>query len=126
MKPQRLPAWAWVLLAWAALVAAGAALEAFTGRPVELCLFRRVTGYPCPTCGSTRSVVALLHGDLGRSFHFSPLLWVAGVLAAAWLLVRVLRGPRAWASSPAARRWGLGLGLAALLANWVWVLRRAI
>jgi len=28
------------------------------------CLIKGVTGIPCPSCGATRSVLSLLHGDI--------------------------------------------------------------
>ena len=48
------------------------------------CVFHLYSGYYCPGCGGTRSVIALLHGDITRSFIYHPLpLFViasAGVL----------------------------------------------
>jgi hypothetical protein len=38
-----------------------------------LCTFRNLTGYDCPGCGLTRSVVAFLHGDLVGSVRAHPL-----------------------------------------------------
>jgi cytochrome bd-type quinol oxidase subunit 2 len=38
------------------------------------CLLSSTTGLPCPGCGMTRSVFALLRGDLAASVHFHPLL----------------------------------------------------
>jgi Protein of unknown function (DUF2752) len=38
-----------------------------------LCPFRRATGLPCPTCGLTRSWVALLHGRVRASVGLHPL-----------------------------------------------------
>ena len=37
------------------------------------CLIRWFTGIPCPMCGMTRSLTALLQGDLGRSMSFHSL-----------------------------------------------------
>jgi uncharacterized protein DUF2752 len=67
-----------------------------------LCPFRVITGFPCPFCGTTRSLFALGHGDLGGSVDFSPLgPFVAGtavvvLLVLAWAVVRerALRWPR--------------------------------
>jgi len=55
-----------------------------------ICMFKLMTGMPCPGCGLTRSVVALLHGDLTTSLHFHPL----GVLFV--LLVLVLAIVDGW------------------------------
>ena len=42
-----------------------------------LCLFRALTGFACPGCGSTRGMHALVHGDLVSAFKFNPLLIIA-------------------------------------------------
>lgn len=40
------------------------------------CVFKAVTGYPCPGCGMTRAVAALSHFHFSQSVHFHviPLL----------------------------------------------------
>ncbi len=37
------------------------------------CTFKMLTGIPCPTCGATRSVVALARGEVTASFMMNPL-----------------------------------------------------
>ncbi|GLH74952.1 hypothetical protein GETHLI_34540 [Geothrix limicola] len=39
----------------------------------DLCLFHRLTGLLCPTCGLTRSWAALARGQIGMSLHFHAL-----------------------------------------------------
>jgi len=38
-----------------------------------ICLFRRLTGYPCPSCGLTRGFVAMAHGQWLEVLHACPL-----------------------------------------------------
>ncbi|MHB2015882.1 MAG: DUF2752 domain-containing protein [Candidatus Xenobia bacterium] len=65
---------------------------------IDICLFHRMTGLPCPGCGMTRSVVALLHGNVSEALAFNvggPLV----LLVAAFLMVAgvLSRGRRhAW------------------------------
>jgi len=40
------------------------------------CVFRAVTGIPCPTCGSTHSVVHLAQGEVSAAFMMNPLTTV--------------------------------------------------
>jgi hypothetical protein len=42
-----------------------------------LCLFKSVTGIPCPSCGITRSVLSLFQGDVLNALWINPL----GILA---------------------------------------------
>lgn len=44
------------------------------------CAFARILHTPCPGCGSTRSAVAFLHGDLEGVLRFNPLGPVMAVL----------------------------------------------
>ena len=53
------------------------------GLPTFTCSFREVTGYPCPGCGLTRGVCALVQGqwDLAIQYHaFSPVAALAMLL----------------------------------------------
>lgn len=36
------------------------------------CIFKAATGVPCPGCGITRGVVAILRGDFARAWRRNP------------------------------------------------------
>ena len=85
-----------------------------------LCLFRQVTGRPCPSCGLTRSWQAIGHGRIGdglAAHPFGPLT----MLAAAWLASDASRERRL---EGADRRWGQ-VAAAVWIGAWVWRLSRA-
>ncbi len=70
-----------VAAALVAAVALAPRAAVHTGR--EVCLVRRVTGLPCPTCGLTRSWHAAARANLGESMRWHPLgaVTLAGALA---------------------------------------------
>lgn len=47
------------------------------GLPWPGCWFRHSFGIPCPTCGATRSALALAHGDIGLALRTNPLMCLA-------------------------------------------------
>lgn len=50
------------------------------------CAFLHITGYPCPTCGMTRSVMAIVRGDIHRAYVMNPLGFLfMGVLGLWWV-----------------------------------------
>ena len=54
-----------------------------------VCLFKRITGIPCPSCGSTRSVLSLLNGDILAAMYLNPfglLLVTVLVVSPIWLI----------------------------------------
>lgn len=52
---------------------------------VTVCLFHRLTGLPCLTCGSTRAFTALVSGDISGAWRIQPLAVAGGALVtAAW------------------------------------------
>jgi len=42
-----------------------------------ICMFRFLTGFQCPGCGSTRALHQILHGHLLAAFMLNPLFLIA-------------------------------------------------
>ncbi len=69
-----------VVLIWLTLASGAAYLFIFEpGRSgfFPACLFRLLTGFACPGCGSGRGLHALVHGDLLTAFKFNPFMVLA-------------------------------------------------
>ena len=43
----------------------------------SLCIFKNLSGYPCPACGTTRSVLLILDGHFWQASLLNPLGWLA-------------------------------------------------
>ena len=118
---------------WAGLAAAGLLLAALAvgchRAGLRLCVFRRLTGLPCPTCGVTRSALHFLKGDLHAACAEHPLAAAlmsgtalyALFATASLLLVRRLPVPRA---APRVWFWAGAVLLALLLLNWAYLVAR--
>ena len=48
---------------------------------VPSCAFKGLWGVPCPTCGSTRAVVHLSHGEIAAALAMNPVVTLVFVLA---------------------------------------------
>ena len=120
---------------WGAVVATVLALGATVAlaapaliRVLPACVFRALTGWPCPTCGSTRAILALADGRLLAAVALNPLavlmlggsaIYLGYALGA--ILGLVPRVRTGWLTPPMPV--GLRVGLPALLmANWIWLL----
>lgn len=97
------------------------------------CLFRAITGFPCPACGSTRSIVAVLRGEMQEALLLNPLGFLGIALLIViplWLISDLVRGSdsllRFYLKAEAfVRRKPVALTLLALLlANWLWNLTK--
>jgi len=89
------------------------------------CPFKAITGYPCPGCGGTRALIALLHGHIWEAIMINPLsvlLILFAVAAPVWLFIDCYRGTHTLKKlmrSP----WPtpvLIITALILLANWIW------
>ena len=91
------------------------------------CPLKGLTGVPCAACGMTHAFVHLAQGDVALALAASPL---GAILAAgAWLFaladgVRIALGAPLPVPSVGALRAATAAGIAALLANWAWLLAR--
>lgn len=119
----RVPAWAGALVLASGLWEAGMMLlDRRFGLGMTVCSFKRLTGQPCPTCGSTRGALALLHGHPAQALAFNPLVFGGLALLAGLLLFRMVTGRSpciAW--TPAARGSAWILAAGAVLANWLYL-----
>ncbi|MDD2955721.1 MAG: DUF2752 domain-containing protein [Oscillospiraceae bacterium] len=73
------------------------------------CLFKRLTGVPCPSCGMTRAWFAVLRLDLAGAFALHPLFWCVPLVG---LLLAFGRGKVLF--------WGCVAAGALFLAVYLW------
>jgi hypothetical protein len=94
--------------------------------PLTFCLFKGLTGWPCPTCGSTRAVARLFDLDPAGALAMNPFTTLVAVVIGAWAVVDLLLLPRRRALrvsvSPKAGRWLRVAALVGFVANWVYLL----
>jgi len=89
------------------------------------CTFRTLTGVPCPTCGTTRSALAMLDLDLVAAFQVNPLaaligatFIVGGAAALVWLVCR-------WPMPSLGfewNRWWTAAVVGIIAINWVYLI----
>jgi hypothetical protein len=120
-----------ILAAAVALAAAAAHFQLASGTlPFHLplfCPFRQLSGLPCPTCGATRALAALAHGDLPAALSFNPLVAIASLLlVAAGLLSLASRALRVGIPvprpGPARQRLLRASAAGLILANWAYLI----
>lgn len=116
-------AWLWGAAAFSAVVLRPLWFAVAPALPA--CPLRTLTTIPCPSCGSTRAGLALLHADVAGALRLNPLAALAGIAF-------VVGGGAAplWVSFggpvpdlPA--RWPLWARLgavSAILLDWLWLL----
>lgn len=44
---------------------------------IQVCIIKRITNIPCPSCGTTRSVISLFKGDYLEAILINPLGYIA-------------------------------------------------
>lgn len=90
------------------------------------CTFRVLTGFPCPTCGSTRSLVFLSHAWFLPAFVMNPLAFTAFIsLAAAFfygVITFLFKLPTIHISLSAAEKDQVKkIALLVVLLNWLYL-----
>jgi len=59
----------------------------------DVCLIKHITNIPCPSCGSTRSIVSLTNGNFNEALLINPLgLIVAAIMSLAplWIFIDIV------------------------------------
>jgi phosphatidylserine synthase len=96
---------------------------------VRVCIFKNVTGYPCPSCGTTRAVTLLSQGKMEESLWVNPFgilvalimtifpLWmVLDVIFKKETLFKYYKKTEATIRKP----WLASILILLVLLNWIW------
>ena len=100
-----------------------------------VCLIRQVTSVPCPSCGSTQSVMYLLHGEYVEALYVNPLGMVilpALLILPLWIIFDLVFGKETLfrcyrdAEKLLRKPWVAIPLMLLVLANWVWSMGKAL
>lgn len=90
---------------------------------IVLCPLKRFTGIPCPTCGSTRAMLKVIHGDFASAFALQPLVMMLAIASGPVILATTLFQPVKHLLKMMIRHplvWFLAA--LAFVANWIYVI----
>ena len=108
---------------WALVVFLTHLYTHYMGAKIDTCLFHRLTGYSCPTCGTTRGVMALARGAWQEAFAWNPMTMTGGAVLALGVIGRAITGRAlVFQLVPLEKRILTVLGLLALGLNWAWLI----
>jgi hypothetical protein len=97
----------------------------------SFCLFKFVTGIPCPACGSTRATILLFNGQFWKSIMLNPLALITNILifiSLLYLIKDVLTNSNDYLDFMK-RDWQLKYKIfvaVIIFSNWVWNIKKAL
>lgn len=62
-------------------------------KSVEVCLIKHATSIPCPSCGSTRSIISLTKGNFVEAFDINPMGYLVAfimLIAPVWIITDMI------------------------------------
>ena len=96
-----------------------------------VCIFKNVTGLPCPACGSTRATLLLFHGEFLESILINPFGIITNILilcSIIWLIIDIVKGKETY--FPFLKKdWNWKIKtilLIIIMINWIWNIKKGI
>jgi len=95
----------------------------------EVCMIKHITNIPCPSCGSTRSILSLFHGDFLKALYWNPLgfvLFLMMIVLPIWIIYDYLKCKKSLLkfynkTETMLRKKTIALpAIILLLMNWIW------
>ncbi len=101
----------------------------------HFCLFKNLTGMPCPSCGITRSIIQFYNGHFETAILINPLGLIATimlVITPLWIIHDVVRGSSSMAvyyrrTEQVLQKQKIHLPIIFLLVlNWYWNIEKGL
>ena len=95
----------------------------------RVCIIKNVTGYPCPSCGTTRAVTLLSEGKIIESLLLNPfgiVVAIAMTLFPFWILIDIIFKKESFfrmykkAETTIRKPWLASILILLVLLNWIW------
>ena len=108
---------------WLFLLAGLLQIGIRTGTDANVCWFKHLAGFNCPTCGTSRIVLSLWHLRPLQAFLINPLAFVFLIIFTLYLILRIIfkRDLRLIMSKRESRLFWSVLALL-FVANWTYVI----
>ncbi len=111
--------------------------SSYREKPIaDFCLFKAVTHIPCPSCGTTRSLVFLVNGQIEKSFITNPfgmLAAIALIIIPIWLITDIIRGSESFIKYYKLgeklfikNKWISVTAVIIVLLNWFWNITKGL
>lgn len=93
------------------------------------CIFKNVTGIPCPSCGTTRAIELILKGNITESLYMNPfgiIVITLMTIAPFWILYDVIYKKDSFlffykkTEESIRIRWVSIVLIGLVLLNWIW------
>lgn len=98
-------------------------------KSVEVCIIKHATSIPCPSCGSSRSIISLTKGDFIGALSLNPIGYIVALImliAPVWIIADVImrrntlfnfyRKTETYLKKP---KYAIPLTLLVII-NWIW------
>lgn len=62
-------------------------------KEIDVCLIKHITDVPCPSCGSTRAALSMLHGNFQEAISWNPIgifLLLIMIISPLWIIFDIL------------------------------------
>ena len=95
----------------------------------QVCIIKNVSGYPCPSCGTTRAVTLLLKGRFIESLVLNPIGIVVAIIMIIfpiWILIDIILKKETFyfwykkAEGTIKKPWLASILIVLVLLNWIW------
>ncbi|RYZ47850.1 MAG: DUF2752 domain-containing protein [Sphingobacteriales bacterium] len=106
-----------------------------TRHAIPGCLFRNVTGIPCPACGITRALLCLMQGEVKQALYTNPLAFAAAlflIITPLWciadlLLRRVSLAKQYFRAEHFLQKRPVAMiSIVLIIINWIWNISKGL